>query len=137
MGDLKKFREIVRHYYRQKTNRDGRRYTQIELASEIGLHENELSKRLQGYRDHKTGRGWHLTSDDVLAIVRTLAKWGAIVSQQQAQELLEMMEYPHRDTVDWTEDGFKYLRSAPSRSTSLQRTKHYTDVQPQQERLAR
>ena len=137
MGDLKKFRETVRRYYRQKTNRDGRRYTQLELASEIGLHENELSKRLQKYRDRKTGRVWLLTSDDVLAIVRTLAKWGAIVSQQQAKELLEMMEYPHRDTVDWSEDPFRYLRSAPLRSTSLQVTKHFTDVPPQKERLAR
>ena len=110
MRDLKSFRKKVEGYYKQKNNKDGLRYTQRELAEEIGINKDELSKRLNSYEDPKTRRTWQLTDDDVLAIVRTLAKWSAITSQEQAIELLKMMTYPHISSIDWKAEPLSYLR---------------------------
>ncbi len=138
MRDLKSFRKKVEGYYKQKNNKDGLRYTQRELAEEIGINKDELSKRLNSYEDPKTRRTWQLTDDDVLAIVRTLAKWSAITSQEQAIELLKMMTYPHISSIDWKAEPLSYLRPLPARFTHLPSSiDRNTDRQRQEERLFR
>src|SRR5690242_6577276 len=101
MRNLIRFRDKAEGYYKQTVNTDGKRRTQRELAAEIGLDKDDLSKRLNEYEDPKTHRTWLLTDDDVLGIVRTLAMWGAIATREQALELLELMEYPRISSLDW------------------------------------
>src|SRR2546430_17446124 len=112
MRDLERFRDKVEAYYKQTVNLDGKRRTQRDLAGEIGLDKDELSKRLNAYEDPRTKRKWYLTGDDVFAIVRALAKWGAITTREQAVELLELMAYPHISSIDWNNEPLKYLRSS-------------------------
>src|SRR3954468_16229881 len=88
-AELERFRLKVREY-RLLVNRN-----QSDLASYLNLDYNELSNRLN---DHKNAR---LSHDNVRAIVRAMAEWGAITTQAQAEELLEMMLCPHFDPVDW------------------------------------
>jgi transposase-like protein len=52
-------------------------HTQQQVAREIGLHPDVLSHKL-----HQRGAG--LTAADVIAIVTTLAGWGAVASQAEA-----------------------------------------------------
>jgi AAA ATPase domain len=115
MRNLELFRQRVEAYYKQSFNQDGNRRTQRELAEEIGLNKDELSKRLNGYEDRKTKRSWKLTYNDVFGIVRTLVKWRAITTQEQAAELLEIMDYPHLSTVDWNAEPFRHLQTRPIR----------------------
>jgi tetratricopeptide (TPR) repeat protein len=134
MRDLEQFRNRVRNYYRRQYNSDGRRYTQRDLASVIGLHEDELGKRLHSYHDSKTKRRWDLSGEDVLAIVRTLAKWGAITGEQ-ARELLDLMDYS-MDNSDWKAEFQQYF-SIPLPPGPLQGLPTSDTDKQQEERLAR
>lgn len=122
MRDVEKFRKLViDDYCKRAVNKNGRRSTQIELAREIGLSKGELNKRLHEYKDRKTGRAWHLTEADVLAIVRALAEWGAITTQWDARELFELADYSI-DSIDWNKEPLKRLRATPDQppnSTSI------------------
>src|SRR5260221_10570769 len=117
MRDVEQFRVKVRAYYKRQYNNDGKRYTQIELAREIGLHEDELGKRLHESLDSTTGRRWHLSNEDVLAIIRTLAKWQAI-TWEGAIELLEIVEYP-LDSSGWKAE-LQHCLSSPIQSPPFQ-----------------
>src|SRR2546423_320913 len=99
MADLEAFRKRVRGYYRQTYRADGKKYTQQDLAKKLILNEDELGKRLHGYRDEKTGRVWQLTEENVLDIVLALAEWQAL-SWEQAVDLLTLMGHP-LDTLQW------------------------------------
>lgn len=82
MRELAHFRDLVRAHRRAL----GR--TQQELARAIGLHPNVLSHKLHG-RDGAT-----LTQADVVAIIRTLAAWGALTTRVEAHALLALMSVP-------------------------------------------
>src|SRR6476661_5701998 len=86
--NLERFRQKLREY-RLLVNRN-----QGDLAAYLNLDYSELSNLLNA---HKNAR---LTHDNVRAIVRALAEWGAISTQAQAEELLDLMLCPHFDTVD-------------------------------------
>src|SRR6476469_10363227 len=86
--DLERFRLKVREY-RLLANRN-----QSDLAAYLNLDYNELSNRLNS---HKNVR---LSHENVRGIVRALAEWGAITTQAQAEELLDLMLCPHFDAVD-------------------------------------
>src|SRR5437667_874600 len=116
MADLEAFRKMIRRYYRQTYRADGKKYTQQDLANTLILHEDELGKRLHGYRDEKTGRVWQLTEENILDIVVTLAQWQA-VSWEQAVELLRLMDYP-LDTLQWKTRLQEHL-SPPDLALSL------------------
>jgi predicted ATPase len=86
--NLEHFRQKVREY-RLLVNRN-----QSDLAAYLNLDYNELSNRLNA---HKNTR---LTHENIRAIVRALAEWGAITTRSQAEELLDLMLCPHFDPVD-------------------------------------
>src|SRR6266566_6601547 len=135
MRDLEQFRITIRKYYRRHFNSDGQRYTQRDLASEIGLHEDELGKRLNGYYDRKQDRRWELSGEDVLTIVRALAKWEAI-SWEQARELLELMEYP-LGSSQWQEELKGYISPPIAFAPPWSIHSHHIDQQQKEERQAR
>ncbi len=87
--DLERFKLKVREY-RLLVNRN-----QSDLAAYLNLDYNELSNRLNL---HKNAR---LSHENLRAIVRALADWGAITTRSQAEELLDLMLCPHFDEVDW------------------------------------
>jgi WD40 repeat protein len=101
MADLEAFRKKIRRYYRQIYREDGRtKYQQRDLADAIAMNEDELGKRLHGYRDEKTERVWRLTEENVLDIVLVLAEWQAL-DGKQAVELLALMDYPLETSSTW------------------------------------
>jgi predicted ATPase len=59
-------------------------YAQKELAEAIGLHPKVLSRKLNGRS--------HLTHLEVQRIVTTLARWHAIITQDEARHLLELAQ---------------------------------------------
>ncbi|HVB08752.1 MAG TPA: AAA family ATPase, partial [Bacillota bacterium] len=79
MRDVERFREAVR------THRRALGRSQIELAHAMGLHPNVLSHKLHG------SDGATLNQADVVGIVVTLARWGALTTRTEARELLELM----------------------------------------------
>ncbi|MGH3156734.1 MAG: hypothetical protein ACRDNF_09200, partial [Streptosporangiaceae bacterium] len=79
--DPERFRQAVRE------RRRAAGHTQQQLARAIGLHPDVLSHKL-----HQRGAG--LTAADVIAIVTTLAGWGAVASQAEARTLLALMAVP-------------------------------------------
>jgi hypothetical protein len=99
--DLERFRLKLREY-RLLVNRN-----QSDLASYINLDYNELSNRLNF---HKNAR---LSHDNVRAIVRALAEWGAITTRSQAEELLNLMLCPHFDPVDLQAGPLSKLTTNP------------------------
>src|SRR5579859_3751193 len=108
MADLETFRKKVRGYYRQIYHKDGKtKYTQQDLAALLPMNEDELGKRLNGYRDEKTGRVWQLTEENVLDMVLRLAELQAL-NWEQAVELLTLMDYPY-ETSQWKTRLQKYL----------------------------
>ena len=82
MRDPEQFRQMLQAHRRAL----GR--TQRELARAIGLHPDVLSHKLRG-RDGAT-----LTQADAVAIVVTLAKWGALTTRAEARTLLGLMAVP-------------------------------------------
>ena len=78
-ADLERFRLKVREY-RLLVNRN-----QSDLAAYINLDYNELSSRLNANKKVR------LSHDNVRAMVRALAEWGAITTRAQAEELLDIM----------------------------------------------
>src|SRR6476660_1287306 len=59
---------------------------QTALASELGLHPNVLSHKLNGIS------GSRLTHQEVRQIIKALAAWEAISSRAEAEELLALMD---------------------------------------------
>jgi predicted ATPase len=95
MRDLATFRARVQELYRRARVYDDRRPTQKDLASAIGLNYFELSNRL----NHT--KGAQLSQRDIRAIIRTLADWGAISTQAEALELLDLLNCPSFTEAEW------------------------------------
>src|SRR6476619_8597883 len=99
--DLERFRLKVREY-RMLVNRN-----QGDLAAYLNLDYSELSNRLNAHKNA------HLSHDNVRTLVRALAEWGAITTQAQAEELLDMMLCPHFDPVDLQASPLSKLTASP------------------------
>jgi transcriptional regulator with XRE-family HTH domain len=89
MTELELFKKKVKEY-RVLANRN-----QADLAAYLGMDYTELSNRLNGYKNTR------LSHENVRTIVRALAEWGAITTQAQACQLLDLMAVPYFDAVDW------------------------------------
>ncbi len=61
-------------------------YSQKELADEVGLHPKVLSRKLHGSGNAR------LTHLEVRCIIKTLARWQAITTQDEALQLLELAQ---------------------------------------------
>jgi tetratricopeptide (TPR) repeat protein len=114
MRDLKTFQEKVEAY---RKNAPTPR-TQKELAAAITLDKDELSKRLNAYK-HPNRTISPITCAQVQAIVRVLARWGAIETQEQAKDLLDLMECSHPGDADWQTYPLKNLKAISSLTYSL------------------
>ncbi len=91
---------------------EGRRLTQADLAAEVGLHSTELSKRLNG-----SGKV-ALTSENVRATVRALAKWGVLQTQAEAVELLRLAACPPFSPAQWQQPPLDRLTPLNSAAQS-------------------
>ncbi len=114
MRDLKTFQEKVEAYRRNAPTP----HTQKDLAAAIPLDKDELSKRLNAYKYPDRAIS-PLTCAQVQAIVRALARWGAIETQEQAKDLLDLMECPHPGDADWQIYPLKNLKALSSPAYSL------------------
>ncbi len=122
MYDLQAFRKRVQELCRRSSPYDdGRHATQRDLAEAIGLHPTELSKRLNGVKDA------HLSDRDVRAMVRTFAEWGAIQSQAEALDLLNLVGCASFTAAEWQSPPLDMLTplkgqaaTAPPRTTQEQ-----------------
>lgn len=101
MADLERFRAKVREY-RLLVNRN-----QGDLASYLNLDYTELSNRLNASKKA------YLTHENARAIIRALADWGAIATQAQAKELLDLLACPYFDEVDWQARPLSKLSNPP------------------------
>jgi tetratricopeptide (TPR) repeat protein/transcriptional regulator with XRE-family HTH domain len=108
MSNLDLFREKVTAA-RRRTGR-----LQRELADNLAISPQVLSRKLHGAKQT------FLTHVEVKQIIRTLASWGAIVTREQAVELLDLMDCPHFSTADWESEPLSYLQSAPTKTVQSQ-----------------
>src|SRR6478735_7808812 len=100
--DLERFRQKLLEY-RLLVNRN-----QGDLAAYLNLDYSELSNRLNSHKNA------HLSHDNVRTLVRALADWGAITTQAQAEELLDLMLCPHFDLVDLQARPLSKLVTSPT-----------------------
>src|SRR5260370_32149213 len=114
MRDLKTFQEKVETYRKNAPTP----HTQKELAAAIPLDKDELSKRLNAYK-HLNRNISPVTCAQVQAIVRVLARWGAIETQEQAKDLLDLMECSHFSVSDWQTYPLKNLQALSLSTHSL------------------
>ncbi|HEX2913169.1 MAG TPA: ATP-binding protein [Chloroflexia bacterium] len=109
MAELANFREKVREY-RLLVSR-----TQTQLADYLNLDYTELSNRLNATKKAR------LSHANVRAIIRALAEWGAISTQAQACELLDLMNTPYFEEVDWQAPPLSRLKaSTPAPTTETE-----------------
>lgn len=101
MAELERFKQKIREYRLLSG------HTQSDLALYLNLDYTELSNRLNGKKRAR------LSHENVRVIVRALAEWGGIASQAQARELLDMMECPYFDPVDWSARPLNRLKADP------------------------
>ncbi len=120
MYDLATFRQRVKECYRHSyPYDDGRRATQADLASAVGLSVGELNRRLNG------SKAALLTDANARAIVRALAEWGAITTQAEALDLLDLICCPQFSASEWNSpplDNLDPLRSASTPKTPPSRS---------------
>jgi non-specific serine/threonine protein kinase len=100
-ADLSDFRDAVRAHRRAV----GR--TQQQLARAVGLHPHVLSHKLNG-------TGTPLRERDVVAIVTTLAEWGAIADADDVLHLLDLVELPISIIPDSAWRAGPLVRFAPA-----------------------
>src|SRR5260370_22253841 len=119
MRDLKTFQEKVESYRKNAPTS----HTEKELAAAIPMDKDELSKRLNAYK-HPDRPISPLTCAQVKAVVRILARWVAIETQEQAKDLLDLMACPHPGDADWQTYPLKNLQalSSPTHSLGPQRS---------------
>jgi hypothetical protein len=106
MSDLRAFHQAVDKYLKRKGK------TNIDLASHVYLQPSVLSRRLNG-----TGKD-KLTPENVQRIVIGLTWLGCITTQQQARDLLWLMDVRDFDPSDWEAEPLNWLKPDPP--TALQ-----------------
>src|SRR5947209_4408813 len=132
MRELKRFQEKIEAYRKNAPTP----HTQKELAEAVPLDKDELSKRLNAYK-HPNRTISPLTCAQVQAIVRMLARWGAIETQEQAKDLLDLMECPHFSSSDWNTQPLTLLRSISPSPSHLRSIYDGTERQQKAGRFAR
>ncbi|HEX2914706.1 MAG TPA: tetratricopeptide repeat protein [Chloroflexia bacterium] len=105
--NLQLFREKIQAYMRLSRN------SQIELAEELGLHPKVLSRKLS---PNSTAL---LTIPEVKQVVKALAKWSSILTQDEAQELLLLMNCPPFTPEEWLAPPLNRLEESESASTAF------------------
>jgi predicted ATPase/transcriptional regulator with XRE-family HTH domain len=90
--NLDEFRSKVQAYRK----RSG--YTQNQLAAELGIQPEVLSRKLSGKRLNAT-----LTHPEIKQIIKTLVKWQALTTTTQVRELLELAGLPSTsfNSLEW------------------------------------
>lgn len=107
LDELGQFRDAVREHRR----RVGR--SQQQLAAAIGLHPNVLSHKLNGHARAL------LSAPEAVRIVITLADWGAVQSQPEAETLLGLAGVAGQARASaWDSPA---LAALPGRSMSVSR----------------
>ncbi len=101
MSDLRAFHQAVDKYLKRKGK------TNIDLASHVYLQPSVLSRRLNG-----TGKD-KLTPENVQRIVIGLTWLGCITTQQQARDLLWLMDVRDFDPSDWEAEPLNWLKPDP------------------------
>ncbi len=86
-----------------KMQPDERRATLRDLAAASDIEYTTLSKCLNGRRKF----GYH----QIKEIVRTFARWGALTTQAQANELLRLAGYPPFGRGEWQEPSLADLKA--------------------------
>lgn len=89
--NLEEFKKKIQGYLRLSRN------SQKELAEAIGLHPKVLSRKLSPDNDAI------LAYPEIQAIIRTLARWHAIVTKAEALELLALLNCPSFLPEEWNE----------------------------------
>jgi predicted ATPase len=107
MFDIATFKDRIKILLRI-TEYNGSRLLQGDLAEDIGLSYQELSDRFNGRR------GAVITNRDAGAIVRALAKFGAIHTQAEALELLALVDCPSFTAAEWQAPPLHQLTSGQS-----------------------
>ncbi len=102
--DLEHFRRKVREYRKSVSK------TQEDLAVELGLAPVTLSNKLNGTNQLSLSRL------EVKKIILKLAEWGALVSQQEAIELLGLAGFKARElkAEDWAVYPLNQLEVTPA-----------------------
>ncbi len=117
MYDLNTFRERVQHLYHSvRPFADDRRPTVDDLAQAVGLSRAELSRRLNGSGKQS------LSCANAQAVVRTLAKWGALQTQAQAIDLLVLLGCTPLTPAEWHASPLDQL--APLNQASQAQLEH-------------
>ncbi len=129
MRDLKKFQEKINAYRKNAPAS----HTQKELAEAISLDKDELSKRLNAYKQQNSNVS-PLTHAQVYAIVQVLTRWGAIQTREQAKDLLDLMDCPDFSSSDWKAYPLQRLRSPTGPSTN-DLSADRTDTQQKQQKI--
>lgn len=93
------FGDSVKKYVR------GAGYFQKNLAEEINLNEKVLSRKLRAYEDA------YLTEQEVWRIIITLAKWHALLTQDEVLDLLKLAQMdPHSINIrEWQKPPLNQL----------------------------
>src|SRR5436305_64492 len=102
--------EALTHFREQVTvARRQAGYLQKELAAALGMDTETLSRKLHG-RHHAI-----LTLQDVKQIIRTLATWQAITTQEEAHELLGLLHLSPESfsPEEWNSLPLSRLEHAP------------------------
>lgn len=89
MSDLAKFAAKVRELLKKFG------HTQTELALEVNLTYTEFNRRLNG--NSKTPLNCYYVKE----IIKALAKWKAFRVKSEVRELLDLMDCPDFDAVEW------------------------------------
>src|SRR5436309_9491104 len=127
--------EALTHFREQVTAaRRQAGYLQKDLAAALGLDTETLSRKLHG-RHHAI-----LSLQDVKQIIKTLATWRAITTQEEAHELLRLLrlspesfspeewnslpltrlkQVPHSRAMPSTGTGVHSIRAIPRTPSSL------------------
>ena len=106
MYDLRTFRNRVQDlYHAANPFEDGHRPTQSDLARELGFSRTELSRRLSGRGDVE------LTCANARAIIQQLGAWGALQSQAEAVQLLDLLACPPFTSAEWQSPPLDRLAS--------------------------
>lgn len=111
------------------------RNSQRELAEAIGLHPKVLGRKLSSNSEAV------LSNPEVREIVKTLAKWRAILTQQEAIELLALMKSPPFTPEEWLQPPLNWLEAddaavSPVNTTAIEELEEQAAVEVKTEAVS-
>lgn len=125
MANQAEFGRRVKSYLRGGFKPDGSKYAQVDLAAEIGSDTADLSRKLNDQVP--------LGEYEMKALVKALARFGCIITRQQAIELLDLMSYSHFSSADWHASPLSKLEDKPLPSqptTKIQPSRTASKISP-------